>query len=135
MPLMSFHTQAYVRADAGQMTLLPTDHGPGDPAIAGALRVLLERLVQSGGAIAPSLQTGYVVPFDPESFKLVALDLLDEATGWRRALGIHQHPHLPLRATRAAPDCTWRRTPFCCLYQVGMAARLRRQPEMRASGK
>ena len=79
MPLMSFHTQAHVRADAGQMTLLPTDHGPGDPAIAGALRVLLERLVQAGGAIAPSLQTGYVVPFDPESFKMVALDLLDEA--------------------------------------------------------
>jgi hypothetical protein len=79
MPLMSFHTQAHVREDAGQMTLLPTDHGPGDPAIAGALRVLLERLVQAGGAIAPSLQTGYVVPFDPESFKLVALDLLDEA--------------------------------------------------------
>ena len=32
-----------------------------------------------GGAIAPSLATGYVVPFDPEWFKLVALDLLDEA--------------------------------------------------------
>ena len=40
---------------------------------------LLERLVSAGGAIAPSLQTGYVVPFDPEVFKLVAMDLLDEA--------------------------------------------------------
>ncbi|HUF93573.1 MAG TPA: FAD-dependent oxidoreductase, partial [Candidatus Limnocylindria bacterium] len=79
MPLMSFHTQGHVSEDAGEMTLLPTDHGPGDPAIAGALRVLLERLVQAGGAIAPSLKTGYVVPFDPESFKMVALDLLDES--------------------------------------------------------
>jgi hypothetical protein len=32
-----------------------------------------------GGAIPPTLATGYVVPFDPEWFKLVALDLLDEA--------------------------------------------------------
>ena len=33
----------------------------------------------AGGAIAPSLATGYVVPFDPEWFKLIALELLDEA--------------------------------------------------------
>jgi hypothetical protein len=47
--------------------------------VAGALTALLERLVGAGGALPPSLQTGYVVPFDPEVFKLVALDLLDEA--------------------------------------------------------
>jgi hypothetical protein len=58
---------------------MPTDHGPGDPVIAGALRTLLERLVEVGGATAPSLETGYVVPFDPEMFKLVALELLDDA--------------------------------------------------------
>ena len=40
---------------------------------------LLERLVRAGGAIAPSLETGYTVPFDPEWFKLIALELLDEA--------------------------------------------------------
>ena len=79
MPLMSFHTQKYSREQRRDVSLLPTDHGPGDPVIAGALRVLLERLVKAGGAIEPSLDTGYVVPFDPESFKLVALDLLDEA--------------------------------------------------------
>jgi hypothetical protein len=89
MPLMSFHTQRHVREKPGDVGLLggpqpagglmPTDHGPGDPAIAGALRVLLERLVRSGGAIPPSLDTGYVVPFDPEALKLAALDLLDEA--------------------------------------------------------
>src|SRR5262249_14953602 len=60
-------------------TLLPTDHGPGKPVVAGALTKLLERLVKAGGALSPSLQTGYVVPFDPEVFKLVALDVLDEA--------------------------------------------------------
>jgi hypothetical protein len=47
--------------------------------VAGVLTHLLNRLVSAGGAISPSLQTGYVVPFDPEVFKLVALDLLDEA--------------------------------------------------------
>ena len=78
MPLMSFHTQ---RPDSGRNTnlLLPRDHGPGESVIGGVLETLLRRLVQAGGAIPPSLDTGYVVPFDPEIFKLVAFDLLDEA--------------------------------------------------------
>ncbi|HEY6864215.1 MAG TPA: FAD-dependent oxidoreductase [Burkholderiales bacterium] len=79
MPLMSFHTQKHSREKTGATTLLPTDHGPGDPIVAGVLKRLLERLVRSGGAIRPSLETGYVVPFDPEWFKICALDLLDEA--------------------------------------------------------
>jgi hypothetical protein len=79
MPLMSFHTQRPAAHRKGATTLLPTDHGPGESVIAGVLARLLERLVAAGGAIAPSLATGYVVPFDPEWFKLVALDLLDEA--------------------------------------------------------
>lgn len=79
MPLMSFHTQRPHAEAPGATTLLPTDHGPGDPVIAGALKTLLERLVAEGGAIPPSLATGYVVPFDPELFKYVALRLLDEA--------------------------------------------------------
>jgi hypothetical protein len=58
---------------------MPADHGSGEPVVGGALRTLLERLVTAGGAISPSEETGYVVPFDPEVFKLVALDLLDEA--------------------------------------------------------
>src|SRR4029453_15342131 len=83
MPLMSFYTQV-PRADrkenaSGATTLLPTDHGPGDPVVGGVLRRLLERLVRSGGGIAPSLKTAYTVPFDPEWFKLIALELLDEA--------------------------------------------------------
>lgn len=81
MPLMSFHTnKSDRRAEPRQgAPLLPTDHGPGDPIIAGVLKRLLERLVSVGGAIEPSLDTGYVVPFDPEWFKIVALDMLDEA--------------------------------------------------------
>ena len=79
MPLMSFHTAHPTKEKKGATTLLPTDHGPGEPIIAGALKALLERLVRAGGAIAPSLETGYVVPFDPEWFKLIALELLDEA--------------------------------------------------------
>lgn len=79
MPLMSFHTAHPTKEKKGATTLLPTDHGPGEAIIAGALKSLLERLVKAGGAIAPSLETGYVVPFDPEWFKLIALELLDEA--------------------------------------------------------
>lgn len=79
MPLMSFHTQRERLASLSPIQLMPTDHGPGDPVIAGALRTLLERLVAAGGAIPPSMDTGFTVPFDPEVFKLVALNLLDEA--------------------------------------------------------
>lgn len=79
MPLMSFHTAHPTKEKKGATTLLPTDHGPGEPIIAGALKTLLERLVKAGGAIEPSLDTGYVVPFDPEWFKLIALEMLDEA--------------------------------------------------------
>lgn len=79
MPLMSFHTQRHTFEKAGVTTLLPSDHGPGDPVIAGVVRDLIERLVRAGGAIAPSLQTGFVVPFDPEIFKLVVMQMLDEA--------------------------------------------------------
>lgn len=79
MPLMSFHTQRPVFEKLGVTNLLPGDHGPGHPVIAGVLKELLERLVRDGGAVSPSLDTGYVVPFDPEVFKWVALDLLDRA--------------------------------------------------------
>jgi FAD dependent oxidoreductase len=79
MPLMSFHTQraAFERADGAK--LFPTDHGPGEPVVAGALARLLRRLIAAGGAITPGPATGYVVPFDPELLKLCALELLDEA--------------------------------------------------------
>ena len=78
MPLMSFHTGRGAPSRAPR-PLMPADHGPGEPVIAGVLRRLLDRLIGEGGALAPSEETGYVVPFDPERLKLVALDLLDEA--------------------------------------------------------
>jgi hypothetical protein len=79
MPLMSFHTQRGPAAPGSASELMPHDHGPGDPAVQGVLRRLLERLEAAGGSVRPSAQTGFVVPFDPEVLKLVALDLLDEA--------------------------------------------------------
>jgi glycine/D-amino acid oxidase-like deaminating enzyme len=79
MPLMSFHTQRTMLEQPGATKLFPTDHGPGEPVVAGALAKLLQRLVSTRGAIAPSSETGYTVPFDPELFKIVALELLDEA--------------------------------------------------------
>ena len=79
MPLMSSHTQRGQPAQAESSRLLPPDHGPGEPVVAGAFKQLLERLLLSRGAVPPSEQTGFVVPFDPEVFKLVAFDLLDAA--------------------------------------------------------
>src|SRR5918998_4105516 len=82
MPLMSFHNE--VRAareedEDAEVRIMPTDHGPGEPVVAGPLQELLDRLVRSGGAVAPSPDTGYTVPFDPEQYKLAMLDMLDDA--------------------------------------------------------
>jgi hypothetical protein len=79
MPLMSFHTRSGMVPASRTRDLVPNDHGPGEPVVRGALEKLLRRLVLAGGAIPPSEETGFVVPFDPEIMKLVALDLLDEA--------------------------------------------------------
>ncbi len=77
MPLMSFFTQK--TAPERTPNLMPSDHGPGDPVIAGVLRRLLEKLIRTGGALTPGRETGFTVPFDPEVFKLAALEMLDEA--------------------------------------------------------
>lgn len=80
MPLMSFYTPKSRSEKEGDVTLLPTDQGKGaSPVLAGTVRLLIERLVKAGGAISPSFKTGYTVPFDPEIFKMVALEMLDEA--------------------------------------------------------
>ena len=79
MPLMSFHTDHHRPEKQGATTLLPTDHGRGESVIAGVLKAFLDRLIKAKGAIAPSIKTGYSVPFDPELFKLTALEMLDEA--------------------------------------------------------
>jgi hypothetical protein len=79
MPLMSFHNERKQAVIGDRSRMLPTDHGEGDPVVAGVLGTLLTRLARTGGAIPPSAETGYTVPFDPEQFKLVAQDMLDEA--------------------------------------------------------
>lgn len=78
VPLASYHRQRPTRERPGTPTLTPTDHGDGRAIIGGVLSTFVNRLVQAGGAIPPSRATGYVVPFDPEIFKAVAFDLLDE---------------------------------------------------------
>lgn len=78
-PISSSHTQTGPTVPGRAIRLMPQDHGPGEPAIAGVLSNLVERLVAAGGAISPSERTGNVVPIDPELFKLVALDMLDDA--------------------------------------------------------
>ncbi|MCW2951252.1 MAG: dependent oxidoreductase [Conexibacter sp.] len=82
MPLMSFHNElrrARAQDPEATMRLMPTDHGPGEPVIGGALNLFLRQLFEAGGGVPPSERTGYTVPFDPELYKLVALDVLDQA--------------------------------------------------------
>jgi hypothetical protein len=79
MPLMSFFTEHPALCRPDTLALLPPDHGPGDPVLAGVVRRFLDHLVAQGGALPPGGPTGYTVPFDPEIFKVVAADLLDAA--------------------------------------------------------
>jgi FAD-dependent oxidoreductase family protein len=81
MPLMSFHNEVRAARDIGpgELRLLPDDHGPGEPVVAGPLSDLLDLLFRTEGAIPPTQETGYTVPFDPECYKLATLELLDEA--------------------------------------------------------
>jgi hypothetical protein len=79
MPWMSFHTRRPQPPQLGSTHLFPTDHGEGEPVVAGKHIEVIERLVQADGALRPTPQTGYTVPFDPEVFKGVALDLLDDS--------------------------------------------------------
>lgn len=76
MPLMSFHNEIKQAVHRETGKLMPTDHGEGEPVVGGVLWLLLDRLVRAGGAIPPSPDTGYTVPFDPEKFKLDAYELL-----------------------------------------------------------
>lgn len=82
MPLMSFHNEVKRAREANvdeNLRLFPTDHGPGEPVVAGVLNTLLQRLFRVGGAVPPSADTGYTVPFDPEHYKVAAMDVLDAA--------------------------------------------------------
>lgn len=79
MPWMSFYTQRGSVAVVDNTKLMPQDHGPGEPVVGGALAVILGRLYASRGAIPPSPDTGFTVPFDPEVLKVTAQEILDEA--------------------------------------------------------
>ena len=74
----SDRTQQRRETEAGAKTFFPTDHGEGVQVFAGWPDRLVQRMVREKGAVKPSLNTGYTVPFDPEIFKQVAMEMLDE---------------------------------------------------------
>lgn len=78
-PFSSYSTQRHRREKPGSLTFFPTDHGPGETVISGVLGEMVARLVRVGGVLPPSPETSYTAPFDPEAFKTVADDMLDEA--------------------------------------------------------
>jgi hypothetical protein len=79
MPWMSFHTRRPQPPELGGVGFFPSDHGEGEPVVAGKHIEVIDRLIEAEGALPPGPETGYTVPFDPEIFKKVSLDLLDEA--------------------------------------------------------
>ena len=80
LTMASYYTSSKIPLErTNDVTLFPTDHGVGKPIIGGVWAKLVERLVLAGGAFVPSTKTGYMVPFDPEIFKLVTLEMLNAA--------------------------------------------------------
>ncbi len=82
LTLASYYTAPKSSKTSGMSVhplLFPGVQGEGKPVIAGVLAQLVKRLVDAGGAFNPSMQTGFLVPFDPEAFKMVSLELLNEA--------------------------------------------------------
>ncbi len=78
MPWMSFYTQRGSATHVDPTRLMPQDHGPGEPVVGGALATVLGRLYAIGGAIPPSADTGFTVPFDPEVLKPALQSVLDD---------------------------------------------------------
>lgn len=78
-PLMSWHTQRAAPSEIDPTRLLPQDHGPGEPIVAGALETFVSNLIAAEGALPPTEATGYTVPFDPEIYKSVALETMEQA--------------------------------------------------------
>jgi hypothetical protein len=87
MPIMSAHSQESRFRRAGTQLLYPTDHGEGKRIVAGVHLDMFERLIKNGGAVPPSIDTGYVVSFDPEILKITITDMLDET-------GVHTLYHV-----------------------------------------
>ncbi len=127
MPLMSFRTRRGCPPPGGGPALFPTDHGPGEPVVAGALATLIARLHAAGGVIPPSAATGYTVPFDPEVFKQTALDLLDEV-GVRYLLHafatdvVDGRPSGVLFATKSGPVAVTAKVTVDCTGDADVAA-------------
>jgi hypothetical protein len=78
-PFMSSHTRYHKVKGRTDPILFPADHHGGELIIEGAVAKIVGRLIKEGGALPPSPKTGFVVPFDHEVMKRVALQLLDEA--------------------------------------------------------
>ncbi len=78
-PFCSYFTHNPVDEKMGAETFFPTDHGEGSPIIAGVLQQFVEKMIAAGGATEPSIETGYVVPYDHEICKQVMASMVDEA--------------------------------------------------------
>lgn len=78
-PFCSYFTHGTTNGETVARTFFPSDHGEGNPIIAGVLGRLVKRMVAANGAIYPSIETGYVVAYDHEICKQVMSAMLDEA--------------------------------------------------------
>ena len=79
LPFTGYHSCTHSGRIERKVTLLPHGCAGGRPAIAGVVKTLIDRLVLAGGALPPSPDTGYTIPFDPEIVKETLFEMLDEA--------------------------------------------------------
>jgi hypothetical protein len=99
-PISSFYTHGTPAKTGIEPLLFPRDHGSGRPVVGGAFRDFMEILIEKGGCLRPSPETGFTTPFDPEIYKLAAMEMIDRkgikvllhafATGILENRGVHQ---------------------------------------------
>jgi hypothetical protein len=128
MPWMSFHTRRPRPPQLSGFGLFPADHGEGEPVVAGKHIEIIDRLIERGGALPPSPETGYTVPFDPEIFKNVSLDLLDEAGvqyllhAFASGVEAPDDPHGVVFETKSGPVVVRAKTTVDCTGDGDIAA-------------
>ncbi len=75
--LVTYFMSFYIETPDIPFTTPPHTHA--EAIIGGVVQEFLDLLLSLGGAAKPSLQTGYIISFDPEVFKYAAERFLDRA--------------------------------------------------------
>jgi hypothetical protein len=76
--LVTYFMSFYIQSRDSKANVPQSIYPPMEPIIAGVVQKYLNLILELGGAVPPSPETGYIIHFDPEIFKLVAEKILDQ---------------------------------------------------------